>query len=152
MKRFLAIPAYIWAVICMLLIPATFMGNYFFAQKLSTAPFMKVNPVYTGGDSIRSYLQDSMTITINKPVFESLIGTSRKGFVQVKFSGELPDVIESTIDYDNNGKSDFGLNINTKTGDTKLDAMSNYVSALDVSSKVKDYWIVRVKIMNIDKN
>jgi hypothetical protein len=136
----------------MLLIPATFMGNYFFAQKLSTAPFMKVNPIYAGGDSIRSYVQDSMLITINKPVFESLIGTSRNGFVQVKFSGKVPDVIESTVDYDDNGNPDFRLNINTKTGDTKLDALSEYVSALDVSSKVKDYWIVRVKILNVDKN
>jgi hypothetical protein len=151
MKRLLSIPAYIWAIICMFLIPITFMGNNFFAQKLSTLPFMKVNPVYTGGDSIRSYQQDSLLITINKPVFESLIGTSRKGFVQVRFSGELPGIINSTIDYDNDNKPDFSLKINTVTGDTKLETLSENVTALDVSSKVKDYWITRVRILNPDK-
>jgi hypothetical protein len=127
------------------------MGNNFFAQKLSTLSFMKVNPIYTGGDSIRSYQQDSLLITINKPVFESLIGTSRKGFVQVRFSGELPGLINSTIDYNNDSKPDFSLNINTLTGDTKLEPISENVIALDVSSKVKDYWITRVRILNPDK-
>ncbi len=151
MKRLLSIPSYIWAIICMFLIPITFIGNDYFAKKIATLPFMKVNPIYTGGDSARCFKQDSMTITINKPVFESLIGTSSKGFVQVKFAGELPELIQSNIDYDNDSITDFSLNINTLTGDTKLNDLSKQVTGLAVSSKVKNYWIVRVEILNADK-
>lgn len=148
MKSLKSIPAYIWAVFCMFLIPVTFMGNAYFARELATLPFMKVSPVYTGGDSIRSYKHDGMTVTINKPVFESLIGKSRKGFVQIKFSGKLPSIIKSTIDYNNDGIVDFSLTINTLTNDTKLTALSKNVSRLVVSSKVKSYWIVRVGVLN----
>ena len=150
MKNPFKIPAYIWAFVCMLLIPVTFIGNNYFAQKFARLPFMKVNPVFTGGDVARSYVQDSLTISIYKPVFESLIGTSSKGFVQVKFTGskQLPSLIHSAIDYDGDGKADFDLNINTLTNDTKFESLSQYVSKIDVSSKVKDYWIVRVKILN----
>jgi hypothetical protein len=153
MKNPFTIPAYFWAVICMLLIPITFMGNNYFAQKFARLPFMKVNPVFTGGDVARSYVQDSMNITIYKPVFESLIGTSSRGFVQVKFSSanQLPSLIHSAIDYDADGKPDFDLNINTLTNDTKFESLSQNVSKIDVSSKVKDYWIVRVKILNTNK-
>lgn len=148
MKRLLSVPAYIWAIICMLIIPVTFMGNDYFAGKMATLPFMKINPVYTGGDSARCFMQDSMTITINKPVFESLIGKPRKGFVQVKYSGILPDLIHSNIDYNNDGQPDFYVDINTSTGETNLEALSLYVSGLEVSSKVNDFWIVRVKLLN----
>ena len=151
MKRFLSIPSYIWAIICMVLIPITFIGNDFFANKIANLPFMKVNPIYTGGDSARCFKQDSMTFTINKPVFESLFGTSNKGFVQVKIAGALPELIQSNIDYNNDSVIDFSLNINTLTGDTKVKALSKQVSKLTISSKVKNYWIVRVEILNPDK-
>ena len=151
MKKLISIPAYIWAVVCLLLIPIAFVGNDFFAGKLATLPFMKVSPVFTGGDSIRSYQQDSMLITINKPVFAALFGTSRKGFVQVKFSGGLPEKIQSKIDYDNDSNPDFYLQVNTVNGETKLETLSKNVTDLQVSSKVKNYWIVRVNLLNPQK-
>jgi hypothetical protein len=153
MKKLLAIPAYIWAIACALLLPITFMGNDFFAQKLSLLPFMKVNPKYTGGTAARHYTQGGLTTTINKPVFAALVGQSAKGFVQVTFSGAkpLPGTIGSTIDYNNDGKPDFRLRVNTLSGDTQLSPLSTEVLALNVSSKVKDYWVVRVDIRNLDK-
>lgn len=153
MKKFLAIPAYTWAIACALLLPITFIGNDFFAQKLALLPFMKVNPKYTGGDVDRYYTKDSLTTTIYKPVFAALTGQSSKGFVQVKYSAakQLPAIIHSTVDYNNDSKADFTLSINTTTGDTKLNPLSNDVLRVNVSSKVKDYWIVRVNVLNPDK-
>jgi len=148
MKRLISIPAYLWAIVCLFLIPVTFIGNGYFATKFATLPFMKINPIYTGGDSIRSYKQDSATVTIFKPVFESLIGTSKKGFVQVKFSGKLPDLLKSSIDYDMDSRADFRLEINTLNGDTKLLPYSKWVTKLEISSRVKNYWIVRVNVLN----
>lgn len=127
------------------------MGNDSFAKKLATLPFMKVNPVYTGGDSLFSYQQDSITITVNKPVFAALIGTSNEGYVQVKYTGKLPENIQSSIDYNQDGQADFDLNINTLNGETKLNALTSGVKELQVSSKVKDYWVVRVNLSNEEK-
>ncbi|BDX38806.1 hypothetical protein CYCD_21610 [Tenuifilaceae bacterium CYCD] len=151
MKQLLSIPAYIWAIICMLLIPATFIGNTQFAKQLARLPFMKVNPIYSGGDIDRSYQQDSITVTINKPVFAALIGTSSKGFVQVTFSGKLPETINSAIDYNSDNQPDFNVTINTATNSTKFEALSENVTGLNVSSRVKDCWIVRANILNPDK-
>lgn len=153
MKKLLTIPAYTWAIVCALLLPITFIGNDFFAQKLAHLPFMKVNPKYTGGDVNRSYTKDGITTTIYKPVFTALIGQSSKGFVQVKYSAakQLPAIIHSTVDYNNDAKPDLTLSINTTTGDTKLTSLSKDVLKVNVSSKVKDYWIVRVAMLNPDK-
>ncbi len=100
-----------------------------------------------------SYAEDSMKITIYKPVFESLIGKSSAGFVQIRFSGadQLPQLIHTSIDYNDDAKPDFRIDINTLTGDSKLESFSQYVSGIDVSSRVKNDWIVRVKILNPDK-
>lgn len=150
MKKLLTIPAYIWAVVCMLLVPVTFIGNNYFAHEMARLPFMKVNSKFTGGDVAKSYVQDSLNITVNNPVFASLFGLSKEGFVQVRFSGlrTLPESIDCTIDYDADNKPDFRLNINTLTADTKIEPLSPYVSKVMVSSKVKNDWIVRVKILN----
>ena len=146
MKKLLSVPAYLWAFVCVLLIPITFMGNESFARKMAKLPFMKVHPVYTGGDSLFSYQQDSMLITINKPVFAALIGTSNKGFAQVKISGNLPKTIKSNIDYNRDGQADFNFNIDTRDGKTQIEPLSEEVKGLQVSSKVKDYWVIRVNL------
>lgn len=150
MKKLIPIFAYTWAFFCVLLIPITFVGNYQFASLLAKMPFMKVNPVFTGGEIDRTIEKDSLKIIINKPVFEALIGKSSKGFVQIKFSGnnQLPNIIKQEIDFNNDGSSDFILNINTISNITKLEPLSKNIKGLIISSKVKKDWIVRVRIAN----
>ena len=139
---------YIWAIICLLLIPASFMGNMYFSKQLAKLPFMKVNPVFTGGVISKTIEDNSLTVSVYKPVFEALIGESSNGFVQVRFSDKdkLPLIIDRKIDYNNDGKEDFRLIINTQTGDTKIESLNNHVDGIKVSSRVKTDWIVRVNL------
>jgi len=139
---------FIWATICVLIIPATFMGNIFFAKQLVKLPFMKVNPVFTGGDIYQSFDDNGLTITLYKPVFEALIGKSSSGFVQVRFSAKdkLPLTIDRKIDYNNDGMDDFRLIINTQSGTTGIESLNNHVKDIRVSSRVKTDWIVRVNL------
>lgn len=150
MKKIWIFPAYLWASLCIILIPVTFIGNNGLARQLAKLPFMKVNPIYSGGETDRSYSHDSLTITINKPVFEALIGESAEGFVQVRFSAadKLPGNIAEEIDYNNDGKPDFRVSINTSTGDTQFESMNKDVLALSTSSKVYNEWIIRIKLIN----
>jgi hypothetical protein len=150
MKKIITIIAYIWAIICVLLIPLTFIGNANFAKQFSKLPFMKVNPKYTGGQVARTIKEGSLTTYIYNPVFDALIGKSSKGFVQIKFSDtlQLPATIDKKIDYDNDGKPDFRLIINTITNNTGIEILNDNVLNLNISSKVKKDWIVRVNIKN----
>ena len=148
MKKLLSIPAYLWAILCMLLIPVTFMGSSGFAKELAKLPFMKIHPAFSGGDEDLSYISDSLTITINKPVFPALFGEGKNGFVQVKFSGKqpLPPMIRDTIDYNKDGSADFTLEINTSSGETSVHSLSEKVQTTFISAKVKEDWIIRVDL------
>jgi len=153
MKKLRTIPAYLWAIACVFLIPVTFIGNDGFAKQLAKLPFMKVNPIYSGGEIDRIVGDSSLKITIYKPVFEALIGESSTGFVQVKFEGDslLPDKINSEIDFDNDGKTDFKLEIDTRNNQTQFEDFNQLVTGLSVSQKVKDYWIARIELKNPEK-
>lgn len=150
MKNFISIFAFFWAFICVLIIPVTFIGNNQFARQLAKMPFMKVNPKFSGGEPNYEIKTDSLTISINKPVFEALFGQSSEGFVQVKFSGNkiLPERIQSNIDYNRDGKPDFSVDINTVNSKTEISILNPDVLELGISSKVKDDWIIRVDIKN----
>ena len=152
MKTLLSMLGYSWAVVCIILIPATFIGNGAFSNMLSQFSFMKVNPIYSGGDLDHSLNKGDMKVEINKPVFAALIGESAKGFVQVKWVvKELPPSISDTIDFDKNGTPDFSVKIDTKTGKTEFNAIDKNVVGLRVSSKVKESWLIRVNIKNPKK-
>lgn len=133
-----------------MMIPVTFMGSQSFAEKLAHLPFMKVNPLYSGGDLARTYEEDGLTIEIYHPVFTALIGESKEGFVQIRFSSadNLPSEIKQVIDFDNDTTADFTLYVNTLTTDTKIDAINSMVKQVEISSPVKEAWIVRVGLNN----
>ena len=132
----------------MLLIPVTFMGSSGFAKSLAKLPFMKIHPAFSGGEADRSYLSDSLTVTINRPVFPALFGEAKNGFVQVKFSGKepLPPMIRDTIDYNKDGSADFTLEINTASGETSVHPLNEKVKTTCLSAKVKEDWIIRVDL------
>jgi len=150
MKNLISVPAYIWAIACLLLIPVMFIKNDALARQLVKLPFMKVHPVYSGGEQNRQYEKDGLTITVNKPVNNTAFGKGRKEMVQVSFAtqGQLPDRIDQTIDYDFNNKPDFSLTINTLNGETELISINPVVRSLWASSKVKEIWVVRVNLNN----
>ena len=151
MKKILAVPAYLWAIACFLLIPVTFVKNETLAVQLSKLPFMKIHPIYSGGKENRSYLQNGLNIRINEPVYSGLRGRDSDGFVQIRFAGvhELPSSIDETIDYDFDSRPDFNVQISTVTGISELKKLSPSVGSLAISSKVKKDWVIRV---NIHKN
>jgi len=154
MKRLLTIPAYLWAIACLLLIPVTFIGNESFAGQMAKLKFMKVNPVYTGGEITDSVNEPDLDTYIYKPVFEAFIGESKEGFIQVKFSSPsdtLPEIITKTIDYNLDDSNDFILEVNTATGKTIVTSMNPLVEDVNISSRLKNEWVVRVGLKNLLK-
>lgn len=146
---------YTWAVVCFLIILATFFGNQKFSQALSKAPFMKINPVYSGGEVEKTIDHLTYKTLIHRPVFEALIGESAEGFVQVnwvfmKGGGfkDLPNPIVETVDYDLDGKDDFEINLNRQTGNATLRAFNPSVVSVLLTAKLSDGWVARVNLLN----
>ena len=155
MKKLLAILGYIWAIACLIVLLAAFVKNDSFAGKMAKLPFIKLHPVYSGGDETKVINEPGMDITIYKPVFDRIIGESKTGFVQLKFTSStdtLPSIINKEIDYNFDNAVDFSVEINTLTGETKLKPVNTLVKDLNVSSKVKKSWVIRVNVTNPAKN
>lgn len=149
MKKLRIIPAYIWASICLILIPVTFIKNDVLAEKLALLPFMKIHPKYSGGDERIAYINNGIHISVFQPVYNGIRGKGREGFVQVKFAATntMPSAINEAIDYDLNGDPDFSVSINTADGATSIEKLNSHVQSVQISSKVKDYWLIRVNVV-----
>lgn len=148
MKKLLSIPGYFWALICLLIVPVTFINNDELARQLTRLSFMKVHPVYSGGELNKTYESANLLISVNHPVNATVWKNSDKKVVQITFSstGVLPEQIEQTIDYDFDAVNDFSITINTQTGKTVLVPLSNKVKSLNASSRVKEHWVVRLNM------
>jgi hypothetical protein len=140
----------IWAFFCTIMLLTVIIAGPQLANVSAKLPFMKINPLFTGGDLNYVVEKDSLKITINKPVFEDLTGESAEGFVQIKFSvgKKLPPIIEQEIDCNKDAKADFKLKINTLQNKTEFTSLNPNAESLIVSSKVKKNWIVRIKVKN----
>jgi hypothetical protein len=109
---------------------------------------MKIHPKFSGGKVVRSYLRKGLQVTLHEPVFSGISGKGSRGFVQVSFAAidSLPGKIHEIIDYNSDDIPDFAVSVNTKTGVTLLDVAGPQVISLQVSSRVKADWVVRVNI------
>lgn len=155
MKKLLSIPAYIWAIICFLILPVCFIKNDIFASEMAKLPFIKLHPIYSGGQEAKVITDPALTTTIYRPVFDGFIGERKNGFVQVRFTSPtdtLPAIIQKDIDYNLDNAVDFKVEINTTTGDTRLVPVNNLVKNLNISSRVKKAWVIRVNIINPRKS
>jgi hypothetical protein len=148
MKKLRSIPGYLWAAACFILIPITFIKNDALAEHMARLPFMKIHPKYSGGEERITYEKEGLHISVFEPVYSGINGKGSDGFVQVKFAGisKMPATINEAIDYDQNGEPDFRVSINTTDGTTNLEKLNNRVQSIGVSSKVKDYWLIRVNV------
>lgn len=109
MKKIISYIAYLWAGFCFLLLLSIFVKMESYQNLLMKLPFMKVDPLYTGGEIHHSVTVDSCTLNIHEPVFSALIGESKTGYIQVdiKSVNDLPQ--KYTIDYNLDKHPDFDL-------------------------------------------
>jgi len=139
----------IWAAIALILILILFPGLRTISEGLSKAPFMKIHPMYTGGEIIDSVKKSNRTIYIHRPVFNGLIKERMLGFVQIDWHGNIPNVINDTIDYNKDTIPDFIINIDTRNNITDLKKISAYVYDCGVSTQTSFGWVIRVNVVNI---
>lgn len=80
MKNFIA---KFWAILSIFLLLGSFMFGQQLQDLLMKAPFMHIDPSYSGGEVERTITQGIYTINIHQKVFPALIGEGSEGFRQI---------------------------------------------------------------------
>jgi hypothetical protein len=107
MKKIKAAAGIIWAIICLILIVILFPGLESYSSSIARLPFMRINPNYTGGVVAKQIISTGCTLDVRKPVFDGLFKDRKNGFVQIDWRGNMPEMIQDTIDYNLDGIPDF---------------------------------------------
>jgi hypothetical protein len=72
-----------WAILTVFLL----LGSFLFGQQLQSvllrAPFMRIDPSFSGGEVERTIQSSPYTIQIHEKVFPALIGEGDEGFRQI---------------------------------------------------------------------
>ena len=148
MKTLKGILGYIWAFLAVFIVLATFMGIDYFSKQLASATGITVSPWFSGGEIVRTIDHGAYKTYLHRPVFDALIGEKRKGFIQLKWEPYegLPPLVQEQIDYNGDGKEDFLITLNTKTGDKSLISYNPTVRSIEGSYRLKTGWAVRVTL------
>ena len=80
MKNFIA---KFWAILSIFLLLGSFMFGQQLQDLLMKAPFMHIDPSYSGGEIENTIQSSCYTINIHKKVFPALIGEGSEGFRQI---------------------------------------------------------------------
>jgi len=147
MKTIKIIAGITWAFICLIIIIVLFPALNPLAIATSKLPFMKINPNYSGSYVIKEITKENYSINIRKPVFSGLIGERINGFVQIDWRGELPRTIIDTIDYDDDSKNDFIVQIDTLNAQSNINSLNPKVGEINVSTSTSYGWAVRVNLI-----
>jgi hypothetical protein len=146
MKKIKIIAGLSWAFICLILIIVLFPGLNSFSSSAAKLPFMKINPNYTGGEIAEQLISEGCTLNIRRPVFDGLLKERKKGFVQMDWLGNIPQIINDTIDYDLDKEPDFTIFVDRNLSKTVLIPLKNNVKDINISSSTSYGWAVRVNL------
>jgi hypothetical protein len=144
MKKIKIIAGLTWSFAALLLILILYPGINSMSSAASRLPFMKINPNFTGGPIEKQIVSEGCTLSIHKPVFDGLLGERKSGFVQIDWRGNIPEVINDTIDFDSDCKADFSVSVNRILNKTTLSKTNLNVKDLNVSASTSYGWAVRI--------
>jgi hypothetical protein len=144
MKNVRIIAGICWAIAGLILIIILFPGLNSFSVSFSKLPFMKLNPRYTGGEIATQLISEKCTLDIRKPVFSGLLKERNSGFVQLDWHGTVPGIIKDSIDYDNDGKKDFCIEVNRAKSESGIQLYNSKVKKILISTPASYGWAVRV--------
>jgi hypothetical protein len=147
MQKLKLISGVMWAILCLIIVLALFPGLNAISGSIARLPFMKINPHYTGGEVARHITSANYSKDIREPVFDGLTGERRKGFVQVDWRGEIPEILNDTIDYDLDNKPDFIIHVSKSQAKTEIEPVSSKVGKVLVSTPTSFGWVVRVEVV-----
>lgn len=155
MKKVISFIAYLWAGLSTLIILSVFINCESYQRMFLKLPFMRIDPMYSGGEIAHTIDSDSYVINIHEPVFPALIGEGEHGFVQIDIctkdstDNRLTTDNNFTIDFDNDNQADFGLIVNNGQAEVRSISGSNF--CLQNFGHTKDGYIFRIGLDNLNR-
>lgn len=144
MKTISSILGYTIALGSMLLVIILFPGLGSFSKKMAELPFMKVHPIYSGGEIKDTINKKSYSIYTHQPVFKSFPKKKETGFVQITLEGDSITYSADTIDYNRDGTDDFSIFFRQEKPKISVFPASNEVTAIKTFAKTEEGYIIRI--------
>lgn len=138
MRRIISFISYSLAILATPFILATFIGMSQWQQLLIQLPFMKLDPVYTGGNVIETISDSTYTIDVHEKIYPGWHLKGKTGFVQIEITSN--DTLANTLDIADiiiDGKH-TGLNLSATTANATNMTISAWC-------KTEKGWILRVE-------
>jgi len=153
MKTIKGILGFTWAVLAIVIVPVTYVGNAYFSRQLASSTGVTISPHYTGGEVVQVIDHTSYRTSVHRPVFDGLLGPRNDGFIQVMFgpAAGLPPVIKEGIDYDRDGRNDFLITVDTREEKAGVSTSCPAVGEAVQSYRLKDSFAVRIPLHNTRK-
>lgn len=145
MKKIIAFLSYLWAGLSIVLLLSAFVNMNSYQLLLMKLPFMRVDPIYSGGEVAFCNVNNGDTLQIHEPVFSALFGESKKGFVQINIISDKVSASD-TIDYNNDGVNDFILIRNN--GQFSAESCNNEPYYINDKTAIDNGWLVRIGLHN----
>ena len=142
---------YMWALLALPIILATFMGGDYWARQLISFTGIKVSPWLTGGDIIQTIEHGPYRTLIHRAVFDGLIGQRSRGFIQIDWqpeTGFLPGRLNELIDYNRDGFIDFKIRLDTIKNQAWLVNKKPYVVGIESIYQLGHERVIRVLLIN----
>jgi hypothetical protein len=127
-----SIPGYIWAAAAPIVMLGLIIGMGFWQDILFTKPGVTISANFAGGEIQNTIIHANYVTKIHKPVFDGFFGDNKNGFVLIDWvtETEFPQIISENIDYDNDGKDDFEIFLDTDAGTVKMQPLSTKVISI----------------------
>jgi hypothetical protein len=151
MSTIKAVLGYTLAALGLPIALVTFIGMNDLANLLVSTTGLVVSPWFSGGEVAATVDHDGYETRIHQTVFQALIGERDEGFVQVDWTpiDALPGTIDEEIDYNNDGSSDFRVELDTEARQAQITPYSEQVMYLEGVYQVKDEAVaIRVHLKN----
>lgn len=148
MKTLRSIVIYLVAFAFILVVPVSFIGLNDFARLIVKVTGLTISPIYSGGLVAREICHGAYTTRIHEPVFESLFGRSKDGFVQIDWAPKsaAPAVIDEVIDYDADGCPDFRVQWDRAAGAPKISGLRAEVLGVEGHYELAERYAIRVRL------
>ncbi len=143
--------SYIWALLALPIILATFMGGDYWARQLVSLTGIKVSPWFTGGDIHQVIEHEQYRTMVHQAVFDGLIGQRSRGFVQIDWQPKresLPEKLMERIDYNQDGAIDFQIQLDSIKNQARLVHKKPYVLGIESIYSLGTERALRVLLKN----
>jgi hypothetical protein len=138
---------YAWGIAAAICGTAVFFFFGPLSHTLAQQPFMRVHPIYSGAEVVKSESTADADWRIHRPVFDGLISETDHGFIQIDVicKNHQTKSLRHAFDYNSDGTEDFALSIpNAPDGVPTIEKTSPEITGIERWAKTREGWIIRI--------